>query len=129
MRIALALLATGLALVASVEAQSAKPQYLPYADFSQQEPANHVVVKKAYNEAVQRYNQGLYDYYATLEKHDRLVDLGNTSADAVERQKARDEAAPLRAKLTSLRGEITRLAAAVDQAARRASAEGVSVRP
>ncbi len=129
MRTALALLAAGLAFAASVEAQPAKPQYLPYVDFSQQEPANHVAVKKAYNEAVQRYNQGLYDYYATLEKHDRLVDLGNTSADPGERQKARDEAAPLRAKLTSLRGEITRLAAAVDQAARRASAEGVSVRP
>jgi hypothetical protein len=112
-----------------VAAQSAKPNYLPFAEFSPRDTQTHIDLKKAYNDAVEKYNQVLYDYYATLEQHDRLVDLYQSSTDPAERQRARDEATPLRAKLSTLRGEAATAFTAVERASRRASAVGVSLKP
>jgi len=123
------LAATVLAVGGGLDAEPAKPQYLPYAAFTAEDTAERIGLKQAYNDAVLRYNDGLYDYHVTLGKHDQLVELYNGSTDPVERQKARDQAAPLRAKLATLRGEVTSRAAAVDQAARRAAAAGVSIKP
>ena len=112
-----------------VTAQPAKPGYLPFVEFSPRDPQAHIDLKKAYNDTVEKYNQVLYDYYATLEQHDRLVDVYGASTDPAERQRAKDEAAPLRAKLTTLRGEAATAFTAVDRAARRAAAAGVSLKP
>ncbi len=116
-----------LALAARADAQPAKPSYLPYAEFAADDAPQAVGFKRAYNDAVQRYNQSLYDYHVTLEKHDRLVELYNTSADAAAKKKARDEAEALRARLATLRRDVLNRATAVDEAARRAAAGGVSI--
>lgn len=119
---------TGL-LLGSAHAQPlpTKPEYLPFAEFSTADTPQQASLKQAYNEAVQRYNQTLYDYLVTLERHNRLVDVHNASADPAEKKRAREEAQPLRAKLEDLRRTVTARAAAVDQAARRAAAGGVSI--
>jgi hypothetical protein len=122
---ALALLVAALAL--PVLAQP-RPNYLPYADFSKEDSGDAVALKRAYNDAVQRYNQGLYDYHVTLEKHDRLVDQHNRSIDPAEQKKAREEAQGLRTRLGTLRREVTATAKAVDEAWARAAARGVSIR-
>ena len=87
-----------------------------------------MTLKRGYNDAVQRYNQGLYDYHVTLEKHDRLVDLHNRSIDPVEQKKAREEAQGLRTKLGALKRDVTAMAKAVDEAWARAAARGVSIK-
>lgn len=111
---------------AGVTAQPAKPDYLPYVEFSPEDTPQQIALKQGYNEAIQRYNQTLYDYVVTLERHNRLADAHNNSADPAERKRARDEAQPLRVRLEELRRAVTARAAAVDQAARRAAAGGVS---
>jgi hypothetical protein len=121
---ALALAALLLA-VGPAAAQPPKPDYRPYAEFRAADAPADVVLKKAYNEAVQRYNQALYDYHVTLERHDQLVDLYNRSADPAVRDRARADAAPLRARLETQRREAQARARAVDEAARRAAVAGV----
>jgi hypothetical protein len=123
---ALALLVAALAVPAL--AQPTRPNYLPYADFSGDDSGQVVTLKRAYNDAVQRYNQGLYDYHVTLERHDRLVDLHNRTIDPAEQKKAREEALALRTRLGSLRRDVSSLAKAVDEAWARAAAAGVSIR-
>ena len=125
----LALAASVLGVPVVVPAQSTKPNYLPFAEFSPADTQAQIDFKKAYNDAAERYNKVLYDYHATLEQHDRLVELYRASSDPAERQRAKDEAAPLRAKLASLRRDAAASFGAVDQAARRAEAAGVSIRP
>jgi 2-hydroxychromene-2-carboxylate isomerase len=78
---------------------------------------------------VERYNKALYDYHVTLGQHDQLVEAHNRAGTTAEQEKARADAAPLRAKLQTLRREVTSLAAAVDQARRRASQSGVTLTP
>ena len=123
--VALAVLGAG----SGAGAQLAKPNYLPFAEFTARDTQAQIDLKKAYNDAVERYNQVLYDYYAALEQHDRLVDTYNASTDPPERQRARDDAVPLRAKLNGLRRDAASLFTAIDQAARRAVAGGATVRP
>jgi hypothetical protein len=126
---ALALLVTVVAVLAvPVLAQPARPNYLPFADFSNDDSGDAVALKRGYNDAVQRYNQGLYDYHVTLEKHDRLVDQHNRTIDPAEQKKAREEAQGLRTRLGVLRREVTAQAKAVDEAWARAAARGVSIR-
>jgi N12 class adenine-specific DNA methylase len=121
------LTALALTLAATAGAQHAKPNYLPYAEFAGNDTPQAVGLKRSYNEAIQRYNQALYDYHVTLEKHDLLVDVHNRSTDTAERKKTREEAEALRARLTALRRDVTTRAAAVDEAARRAVAGGVTL--
>jgi hypothetical protein len=124
------LLAAALAaivLAGPAVAQLTKPNYLPFAEFTAGDSPERTAVKRGYNDAVNRYNQALYEYHVTLENHDRLVDAYNGSTDPAERKKVRDEAEALRARLATLRREVTNRAAAVDQAARRAAAAGVSI--
>ncbi|MGH7320436.1 MAG: hypothetical protein ACRELA_12530 [Candidatus Rokuibacteriota bacterium] len=123
----------GVAVVAFVagaltlDAQPAKPDYKRYAEFAPEDTQSRIAVKRAYNEAAQSYNQALYDYYVTLEKHDRLVEVhANSSVDAAERKRARDQAQTLRVKLADLGRLVTTRAATVDQASRRAAELGVS---
>jgi hypothetical protein len=107
---------------------AARPQYLPFAEFSSDESASHVAIKQGYNEAVERYNKALYAYHVILGQHDQLVEQASRSQTTpAEREKARADAAPLRARLQTLRGEVTSLAAAVDQARQRASQAGVTL--
>ena len=63
----------------------------------------------------------------TLGQHDQLVDAGNRAGTPAEQEKARAEAAPLRAKLQTLRRDVMALATAVDQARRKASQAGVTL--
>ena len=120
-------LVVGMATLAAAQTGS-RPQYLPFAEFSSDDPPAHVSVKQAYNDAVERYNKAIYEYHVTLGQHDQLVDLYNRAGTPADQQeKARAEAAPLRAKLQTLRGEVTRLAAAVDDARRRATQAGVTL--
>jgi hypothetical protein len=114
-------------LAGPAAAQTAKPDYRPYAEFRAADAPADVVLKKAYNEAVQRYNQALYDYHVTLERHDQLVDLYNRSGDPAVRDRARADAAPLRARLETQRREAQGRARAVDEAARRAASSGVAL--
>jgi hypothetical protein len=123
----LVLVAAGAVSVGAVTAQPAKPSYLPYAEFAAEDTPQRLGLKRSYNEAVQRYNQTLYEYYVALEQHDRLVEAYNGSADSAARKKNRDEAEALRAKLGLLRREATTRAAAVDEAARRAAAAGLTL--
>ena len=121
-------LATLVGPVASAQdPKSPKPQYLPFADFAPDDSATQVSAKQAYNDAVERYNKALYDYHVTLGQHDQLVDAGNRATTPAEREKARADAAPLRAKLETLRKDVTSLAGAVDQARRKASQAGVTL--
>ena len=118
------------ALVTGVEAQapaSPRPQYLPFAEFGNDDSAPQISAKQAYNEVVEKYNKALYDYHVTLGQHDQLVDAGNRAATPAERDKARADAAPLRSKLEILRKDVTSLAGAVDQARRKASQAGVTL--
>ncbi len=111
----------------TLDAQPAKPDYKRYAEFAPEDTQSRIAVKRAYNEAAQSYNQVLYEYYVTLEKHDRLVDVhGNSAVDAAERKRARDEAQALRGKLADLGRLVKTRAATVDQASRRAAELGVS---
>jgi hypothetical protein len=121
------LAALALVLAVTAGAQPAKPNYLPYADFASDDSPPALGLKRAYNEAVQRYNQSLYDYHVTLEKHDQLVDMHNRSTDTAERKRTREEGDVLRTRLTALRRDVTTRAAAVDEAARRAVASGVTL--
>ena len=122
---ALALL---VAAAVPVLAQPSRPNYLPYADFSGDDSGQVVSLKRAYNDAVQRYNQSLYDYHVTLERHDRLVDLHNNTTDPAEQKKAREEALALRTRLGTLRRDVSTLAKTVDEAGARAAAAGISIR-
>jgi hypothetical protein len=124
----LALLAlAGLGTGAGAQAPSApRPQYLPFAEFGNDDSASQTSAKQAYNEVVEKYNKALYDYHVTLGQHDQLVDAANRATAPAERDKARTDAAPLRAKLEMLRKEVTTLAGAVDQARRKASQAGVT---
>jgi hypothetical protein len=117
-------------LVTGVGAQAPaapRPQYLPFAEFVNDDSASQISAKQAYNEVVEKYNKALYDYHVTLGQHDQLVDAGNRATTPAEREKARGDAAPLRAKLETLRKDVTSLAGAVDQARRKASQAGVTL--
>ena len=103
------------------------PQYLPYAEFASEDTAAQQSVKQGYNDAVERYNKALYDYHVTLGQHDQLVEQHNRAQTPAEQEKARADAAPLRAKLPTHRRDVTSLATAVDQARRRASQSGVTL--
>jgi hypothetical protein len=107
--------------------QAPLPQYLPFAEFASEDSAPQVSAKQAYNDTVERYNKALYDYHVTLGQHDHLVDTGNRAGTPVEQEKARADAAPLRAKLQTLHRDVMALAASVDQARRRASQAGVTL--
>jgi hypothetical protein len=126
-----AALAVGLVVApvgpATAQPAPSQPKYLAYLEFAASDPAEIVTLKRAYNDAVAKYNRALYDYWVTLERINRLVDLHATSPDPAVRQKARDEAQPLRAKLADLGREVRSLATGVDQAARRATSGGVPV--
>ena len=88
--------------------QTQPPQYLPFAEFVPEDTAQRVSAKQAYNDAVERYNKALYDYHVTLSQHDQLVDAGNSAGTPAEQEKARADAAPLRAKLQTLRSYLNR---------------------
>ncbi len=122
---ALALVVWALAGLAG--AQATRPNYLGYVDFAADDTAQAGALKRAYNDAVHRYNQSLYDYHVTLEKHNQLVDLYNRSTDPGLQKTARAEATALRGKLDALRRDVMANAAAVDEAARRAVAGGVTI--
>jgi hypothetical protein len=107
--------------------QAPRPQYLPFAEFVSEDSASQVSAKQAYNDTVERYNKALYDYHVTLGQHDQLVDAGNRAGTPGEQEKARADAAPLRAKLQTLRRDVMALAASVDQARRKASQAGVTL--
>ena len=86
-------------LVTGVGAQAPaapRPQYLPFAEFVNDDSASQISAKQAYNEVVEKYNKALYDYHVTLGQHDQLVDAGNRATTPAEREKARADAAPLR---------------------------------
>ena len=116
-----------LALAGDAGGQATRPDYLGYTEFASDDTPQVLTLKRVYNEAVHRYNRSLYDYHVTLEKHDRLVELHNRSVDPAEQKKARDEATVLRNRLNTLRRDVKANAAAVDDAARRASAGGVTL--
>jgi hypothetical protein len=118
---------TGPLATAQAPQAAQKPQYLPFAEFGPDDTASHVAAKQAYNDAVERYNKALYDYHVTLGQHDQLVNVFAHAKTKAEQEKARADAAPLRAKLESLRREVTALAGAVDQARRRAIQAGVTL--
>ena len=104
------------------------PQYLPFSEFAAEDTEAQRSARQAYNDAVERYNKTLYDYHVTLGQLNQLADMNNCqTATPSERDKARADAAPLRAKLQTLRRDVTSLAAAVDQARRRASQSGVTL--
>jgi hypothetical protein len=135
MRGAARLLVGGLAALTALAApgahaqapQAPRPQYLPFAEFASDDSAPQVSAKQAYNDAVERYNKALYDYHVTLGQHDQLVDVWARAGTPAEREKARADAVPLRAKLQTLKSDVTALAAQVDQARRKASQAGVTV--
>lgn len=119
----------GLAVLAGsgAAAQTApRPQYLPFAEFAPDDVAAHVQAKQGYNDAVERYNKALYEYHVTLGQHDQLVDVHKRGTPA-DQDKARADAVPLRTKLEALRKDVLGLAAAVDQARRRATQAGVTL--
>jgi seryl-tRNA synthetase len=123
-------LVVGLGVVAgeaAVAQTPQRPQYLPFAEFAPDDTPSHIAAKQAYNEVVERYNKALYDYHVTLGQHDQLVDQHNRAGTRAEQEKARAEAAPLRARLQALQRDVTGLAAAVDQARRRAGAAGATL--
>ena len=122
-------LAIGLTAAVAGAQGAARPQYLPFAEFGPADTASHLAAKQAYNEAVERYNKALYDYHVTLGQHDQLVEQHSRAGTLAEQEKARADAAPLRAKLQTLRRDVTTLAGAVDQARRRASLSGVTLTP
>lgn len=96
-----------------------QPRYLPYAEFGAGEPADGVARKQAYNEAVRRYNEALYAYHVTLERHDQLVDLVNAPATGpADRKRARVEATSLRTRLAVLRRDVTVRARQLDHTPR-----------
>jgi hypothetical protein len=112
---------------ASAQPAAPNPQYLPFAEFAPADAATQVAAKQAYNDAVERYNKALYEYHVTLGQHDQLVEMHRRATTSAEQEKARADAAPLRAKLERLRKEVTGLATAVDQARRRASQAGITL--
>jgi hypothetical protein len=109
------------------DAKSPRPQYLPFADFAPNDSATQVSAKQAYNDAVERYNKALYDYHVTLGQHNQLVEQHARAGTPAEREKARADAAPLRARLQTLRRDVLALATAVDQARQRATQAGVTL--
>ena len=109
--------------------QAQSPQYLPFAEFALDDSAVQRSARQAYNDAVEQYNKALYDYHVTLGRHDQLVDAHNRAGTPAEREKARADAVPLRARLQTLRHDVTTLAAAVDHARRKASQTGVTLTP
>ncbi|HEY7141506.1 MAG TPA: hypothetical protein VIE44_15490 [Methylomirabilota bacterium] len=106
--------------------QASAPQYLPFAEFAPGDSPPQVTAKQAYNDAVERYNKALYDYHVTLGQVNQLADAYSQAGTTAERDKARADAVPLRAKLEALRRDATSLAAAVDQARRKAAQAGVT---
>lgn len=106
-----------------------RPEYLPFAEFASGDSAAQQSAKRSYNDTVERYNKVLYDYHVTLGQLNQLVDIYNGAGTGAEREKARADAAPLRAKLEALRRDAVTLAAAVDQARRKASQAGVTLTP
>jgi hypothetical protein len=125
-------LVTGLAVVVSppVRAQGPQtpaPQYLPFSEFSADESTGQRSARQTYNDAVERYNKALYDYHVTLGQVNQLADAFNQASTVTERDKAKADAAPLRVKLESLRRDATALAAAVDEARRKAAQAGVTI--
>jgi hypothetical protein len=106
-----------------------RPLYLPYAAFAPDDTGSHLSAKQAYNDAVERYNKALYDYHVTLGRHDQLVEVHRRAGTPAEQEKARAAATPLRARLETLSRDVTSLAAAVDQARRRAAQAGVTLTP
>ena len=110
------------------QTQVPAPQYLPFSEFTTDESEAQRSARQGYNDAVERYNKTLYDYHVTLAQVNQLADLySNPTSSPSERDKARADATPLRAKLDSLRRDATTLAAAVDQARRKASQAGVTL--
>lgn len=107
--------------------QAAKPDYLPYAAFGADDTPAGISIKQSYNEAVEKYNKALYEYFVTLDHHDQLVERANGTANPADLQKAKSEAGPLRSKLQALRKEIATFAQGVDQAKRRAAQAGVAL--
>jgi len=109
------------------QTQNPAPQYLPFSEFATDDSEVQRSARQTYNDAVERYNKALYDYHVTLGQVNQLADLYNCpTATAAERDKARADATPLKAKLDSLRRDATTLAAAVDQARRKASQTGLT---
>jgi len=107
-------------------AQAPAPQYLPFSEFAADDSEAQRSARQAYNDAVERYNKALYDYHVTLAQINQLADVYNSpTATVVERDKARADAVPLRAKLDSLRRDVNSLATGVDQARRKANQAGV----
>jgi hypothetical protein len=106
-----------------------RPEYLPFAEFASNDSAAQQSAKRSYNDAVERYNKALYDYHVTLGQLNQLIDIYNGAGTGAEREKARADAAPLRAKLEALRRDAVTLAAVVDQARRKASQAGVTLTP
>jgi hypothetical protein len=104
-----------------------RPEYLPFAEFAAGDAGPQIAAKQAYNDVVERYNKALYEYHVTLGQHDQLVEAYNRGGSPAELEKARADAAPLRAKLQTLGKDVKALAAAVDQARRKASQAGVTL--
>ena len=61
------LAASVLGVPVALPAQSTKPNYLPFVEFSPADTQAQIDVKKAYNDAAEGYNRILYDYHATIE--------------------------------------------------------------
>jgi hypothetical protein len=122
-----ALVGSGVSAQGPPGPQSQRPQYLPFADFAPDDSPPQVSAQQAYNDVVERYNKALYEYHVTLGQHDQLVEQYNRGGMPADQEKARAEAAPLRAKLQTLRRDVTALAASVDQARRRAAQAGVTL--
>lgn len=104
-----------------------RPEYLPFAEFATSDSAPQIAAKQTYNDAVERYNKALYEYHVTLGQHDQLVEAYNRGGSPAELEKARADVVPLRAKLQTLGKDVKALAAAVDQARRKASQAGVTL--
>ena len=124
----LAVLATLVGFAAHAQGPQAQPpQYLPFSEFAADDSAAQRSARMAYNDSIERYNKALYDYHVTLGQVNQLADLHNSAGTAAEREKARADAVPVRAKLETLRRDVVALAAAVDQARRKASQAGVTL--
>jgi len=124
-------LAAGLAALGASSAraqapQTPAPQYLPFSEFAAEDSEAQRSARQGYNDAVERYNKALYDYHVTLAQINQLADVHNSpTASSAERDKARADAVPLRAKLDTLRRDVNSLATGVDQARRKANQAGV----
>jgi hypothetical protein len=110
-------------------AEPIKPAYLPFAEFSPEDTREQIAARRDYNLAIRAYNQALYEYHVTLERHDRLVEVYNAATtDPAERKRAREEAERLRFTMGQLGQDIQARASQVDQAWRRAADTGLTIR-